>query len=112
MLLVHAETKYRGGERYAHPFFILALDGDEWLALCSSRFTSVRTAPSTHCIGCWVVPRVHPGHNVVTTLTVLIPSFLMANILTYNVMWTVCGRENVMQVCNLILMTGKHPAFP
>jgi len=32
MPLVIAETKYRGGEIYAHSVFILALDGDEWLA--------------------------------------------------------------------------------
>jgi len=112
MLLVLAETKYRGGERYAHLFSIQALDGDEWLALCSSHFTSVRTAPSTHCIGSWVVPRVGPGHNVVTILTVLIPTFLMTNIFTYNVIWIGGGRENITQVCNLTLMTGKHSAFP
>ena len=101
MLLVLAEIKYRGGERYAHSFFILALDGDEWLASCSRRFTSVKTTTSTHCIGSWVVPRVGPGHNVVAT-DHAIPSSLMANILTYNVMWIVGGRENIMQVCNQI----------
>ena len=45
MLLVLAETKYREGERDASSFFILTLDGDESLALCTNHSTSVKTAP-------------------------------------------------------------------
>jgi hypothetical protein len=111
MLLVLAETKYKGRDRDAHSFFILALERDEQLASCSSRFTSMKTTNSTHHIGSWVVPRVGPGHNVVTTDHAAPPS-LIANILTYNVMRIVGGRQNIMQVCNLILMIRKHPAFP
>jgi hypothetical protein len=39
-------------------FLTSALDGDEWSASRLSRFTSRERAPSTHCTGGWVGPRV------------------------------------------------------
>jgi hypothetical protein len=41
-----------------HAFFTSApLDGGEWLASGTGRFTSRKRAPGTHWIGCWVGPR-------------------------------------------------------
>jgi hypothetical protein len=44
-------------ESTAPPFLASALDGCEWSASRSSRFTLGEGASGTHCIGGWVDPR-------------------------------------------------------
>jgi hypothetical protein len=48
---------YWGVEVYFHAFLTLTIDGGEWLAPRSGRFTREETAPATHWIGGWVGPR-------------------------------------------------------
>jgi hypothetical protein len=48
---------YEGSGGIAPPFLTSALDGDEWLALRSGRFTPGEKAPCIHCIAGWVGPR-------------------------------------------------------
>jgi hypothetical protein len=48
---------YWGVEVYLHAFLTSALDGGEWSALCSCRFTPRERAPGTHWIGGWAGPR-------------------------------------------------------
>jgi hypothetical protein len=38
-------------EVWLHVFLNLALDGDEWLASCPSRFTPEERAAGTHLVG-------------------------------------------------------------
>jgi hypothetical protein len=40
-----------GGRGIAPPFLTSALDGDEWSASCTGRFTTDERATDTHCIG-------------------------------------------------------------
>jgi hypothetical protein len=47
-----------GGGGIAPPFLTSTLDGGEWSASRSCRFTSGERARSTHLIGGWVGPRV------------------------------------------------------
>jgi hypothetical protein len=43
--------------RYSSTFLDLALDGGEWSASLSYRFTPGERAPGTHWLGGWVNPR-------------------------------------------------------
>jgi hypothetical protein len=52
-----AMETYRGSGGIAPPFLNSALDGGEWSASLPGQFTTVEIAPSTHCIGGWVVSR-------------------------------------------------------
>jgi hypothetical protein len=45
-----------GSGRIAPPLLTLALDGGEWSASCTGRFTSSQRAPSIRWIGGWVGP--------------------------------------------------------
>jgi hypothetical protein len=47
----HHAIKTHGGGDIDYVFLITTLDGGEWSASLSGRFTSGETAPSTHCIG-------------------------------------------------------------
>jgi len=40
-----------------HVFLTSALDGGEWSASHTGRFTRRQREPDTHCIGGWVCPR-------------------------------------------------------
>jgi hypothetical protein len=40
-------------------FLISALDGREWSASSTHRFTPMEAAPSTHCKGGWMVPKAN-----------------------------------------------------
>jgi len=48
---------YWGVEVYLHAFLTFALDGDEWSASRSGRFTPRERTPGTHCIGGCMGPR-------------------------------------------------------
>jgi len=63
-----------GVEVYHHAFLTSSLDGGEWSASRSSRFTPRERAPGTHWIGGWVgyragldamVKRKTPSHCLV-----------------------------------------------
>jgi len=52
-------------EVWLHAFLTTALDGGEWSALCSGRFTPAERIPGTHRIGGWVGPRARAGLDAV-----------------------------------------------
>jgi hypothetical protein len=45
-----------GTDSSLHAFLIVALDGGEWSALRTGRFSPTETAPGTHWVGSWVGP--------------------------------------------------------
>jgi hypothetical protein len=52
---------YWGVEVQLHAFLTSELDGGEWLASRSGRFTARERAPGTHLLGGWVGPRAVLG---------------------------------------------------
>jgi hypothetical protein len=81
----------------APPFLALALDGVEWSALRSCRFSAGEKTSSTHWIGVWVGPRAgldalsykssaqtpQKTYIIVEVFTVLLPSTSMAVFVAY-----------------------------
>jgi hypothetical protein len=91
---------YWGVEVHFYAFLILAVDGDEWSASCTSCFTLRERTPGTHWIGGWVGSRAslneveeeknsqpllgikpykphHPAHSLATILTELSQLFAL-----------------------------------